>query len=191
MTDIRILSGTSKATKLSSLDGQHTRPTRGRVVENIFNILAHNPYVENFSFRNQTILDVFAGSGRLGLEGLSRGAHYACFIDNAAEARKIIHQNIHKCRFTQESAVLAQNATSLTMNPQNKLFSLVFCDAPYQKNMSELVIHSLINKGWLANNALLCIETEKIYDLPQIPYMIKLDQRDYGLTRVYFLKYTQ
>ena len=169
MSDVRILAGVCKGTKLVTLDGNNTRPTTGRIVENIFNILTYNKYVDSFSFKNQKILDVFAGSGRLGLEALSRGANCAVFIDNHAEAGKIIQSNIQKCHMLERTQFLNSNALQLNLPSIYAPFSLIFCDAPYNKNLSCNVIQALIDKKWLVHNALLCIETEKNFIIEDIP----------------------
>jgi 16S rRNA (guanine966-N2)-methyltransferase len=189
MSDIRILGGRFKGTKLLTLDGDNTRPTMGRIVENIFNILSHNHYVDNFTFRTQKVLDIFAGSGRLGLEALSRGAELAVFIDNHHKAGKIIQDNIQKCHATQYAHYLNCDALTLNISCSYAPFSLVFCDAPYDNTLSSTVINNLIAKKWLADNALLCIETEKNYHLDVIPNITLVDKRDYGITSVHFLKY--
>lgn len=189
MSDIRIFAGMHKGTKLSTLEGDNTRPTTGRIVENIFNILAHNKYIDNFTFRNQKILDIFAGSGRLGLEALSRGAESAVFIDNNPQAIKIIDINIKKCHAFNKAKILNLNVNHLDINDNLTPFSLVFCDAPYDKNLSNNVIHQLINKKYLIDNALLCIETEKSYQIDNINGITLLEKRDYGITSIHFLKY--
>lgn len=189
MSDIRILAGICKGTKLLTLTGNHTRPTTGRITENIFNILTHNIYIDNFSFKKQKVLDIFAGSGRLGLEALSRGAESATFIDNHLEAGKVIQANIKRCHMLERTEFLNSNALNLNILSVYAPFSLIFCDAPYGQDLSSDVIKQLINKKWLAHNALLCIETEKSYVFNDISYITVLDKRDYGMSCFYFLKY--
>ncbi len=189
MSDIRILAGVCKGTKLITLDGDKTRPTTGRIAENIFNILQHNKYVENFSFKKQNILDICAGSGRLGLEALSRGAKSATFIDNNPDAGKIIHSNIKKCHATAYTEFLNANAFNITLSSVYYPFSLVFCDAPYGHHMPHKIINHLIDKKWLTQNALFCIETERDYIFEEIPCIQIMDKRDYGISSIYFLKY--
>lgn len=189
MSDIRILGGRFKGTKLLTLDGDNTRPTMGRVVENIFNILSHNHYVDNFTFRTQKVLDIFAGSGRLGLEALSRGAELAVFIDNYHKAGKIIQENIQKCHATQQAYYLNCDALTLNISCSDAPFSLIFCDAPYGNDVTGRVIKNLIAKNWLAHNALLCIETEKKHHIDAIPNITLVDKRDYGISSVHLLKY--
>lgn len=189
MSDIRILAGICKGTKLSTLEGDNTRPTTGRITENIFNILSHNHYIENFSFKKQKVLDVFAGSGRLGLEALSRGAEYAVFMDKHPACGKIIQNNIKKCSMMHKSQFLNDNAVNFSQPCIHAPFSLIFCDAPYGKNLSVYVIKHLIAQKWIAHNGLLCVETENTYTLEAIPHITLVDTREYGISRIHFLKY--
>jgi 16S rRNA (guanine966-N2)-methyltransferase len=189
MSDIRILAGMCKGTKLSTLEGDNTRPTTGRITENIFNILSHNDYVKNFSFKKQKVLDIFAGSGRLGLEALSRGAEYTVFMDNHPISGKVIQDNIKKCKMTHQSQFLNYNAINFNQSCIHAPFSLIFCDAPYGKNLSTHVIKHLIAQKWIADNGLLCIETENTYTIEAIPHITLVDTREYGISRIHFLKY--
>lgn len=189
MADIQILAGLCKGTKLQTPKGNNTRPTMGRIVENIFNILTHNKYIDNFSFKNQSVLDIFAGSGRLGLEALSRGADSAVFVDNNSDTRKIILDNIQKCRMSEKASFINCNATDFNFPTKNSPFTLVFCDAPYGKNLSNIVIKNLLTKGFLAHNALLCVETENDYTIDVLDGLMIMDKRMYGITNIHFLKY--
>jgi 16S rRNA (guanine966-N2)-methyltransferase len=186
---MHIFGGAFKGTILKSLDGNHTRPTIGRVVESMFNILRHNQYIDDFEFKNQSVLDLFAGSGRLGLEALSHGAKFCCFIDNNYQARKIIQQNVKKCHAENQSVILDYDLSKNNFSFLKQKFSLVFCDAPYYKNLPHIIIENLVKQSCLSDNALLCIETEKTVELLNIQSILLLDTRNYANTRVHFLKY--
>lgn len=193
MTDIRILGGKFRGTKLLTLDGDTTRPTTSRIVENIFNILMHNKFTENFHFQQQKVLDIFAGSGRLGLEALSRGAIRAVFVENHIDARSIIRENIMKCHATGVTKLFTRSALDPgEPPPQAKApFSLIFCDAPYYKELPQQAIPQFIKYGWIEHNALFCIETEKEIETIEIEKLTYLENRLYGNTRIHFLIYHQ
>lgn len=188
-SDIRIIAGTNKSTKLNTLEGDNTRPTTGRIVENIFNIISHNKWVDNFQFRNQKILDIFAGSGRLGLEALSRGAKSAVFVDNNPQATKIIYANIQKCHHQDKTKIVNCDVKLLNIPSELPPFSLIFCDAPYHQDLSNTVLQNLIDKNYLCHDAIICIETQKSYLLTLPPHIHLMDKRDYGITSIHFLKY--
>lgn len=190
MSGIKILSGSCKNNKLLSLDGQNTRPTRARVVENIFNILQHTHLIDNFDLHNQYVLDIYAGSGRLGLEALSRGAKYAAFIDHHPKAIAVIKENIEKCRLQEKTWVLKSDVLKLNKILPKYRFSLVFCDAPYEKNLCQKSIELLIEHNWLTPDALICIESEKNSSIIETQHLSHLDQRHYGISQINFYKYS-
>lgn len=192
MDHVKILSGRLKRTRLNSLKGENTRPTLSRTVESIFNILEHNNFTDHFSFNNQHVLDLFAGSGRLGLEALSKGAKSATFIEKNPEAIQVIQQNIHKCRVQEYTHIYQQDALTLNKSIiKFQPFSLIFCDAPYGKNYTHQTLETVIQHKLNAPNAIFCIETEKDLILDNINHLEHLDQRYYGITKISFYKYIE
>lgn len=127
---MRVISGTSRGTKLKSLDGLSTRPTLDRVKEAIFNIISNN-------VKNAVVLDLFSGSGALSIESLSRGAKLSVLCDNNVSAINIIKENLKKTRFENSSIVNNCDYTICLkdLKSKNYLFDIIFLDPPYSKNM--------------------------------------------------------
>jgi 16S rRNA (guanine966-N2)-methyltransferase len=182
---MRIIGGSRRGLKLAEVgtgdDAAHLRPTSDRVREAIFNLLinAHgNPVT------GARVLDLFAGTGALGLEALSRGASCAVFVDDGAKALALLQANIAKMRAGGETRILRQNATRLPPNPEAP-FTLVFLDPPYGKGMGELALATVQKGGWLAPEAVVVWE-EGTAPLPPDGFT-HLDQRRYGDTVVTLL----
>ncbi len=180
---MRIISGSFKGKKLVSLKGVATRPTADRVRESVFNILA--PHIDNAS-----VLDLFAGTGALGLEALSRGAASAAFIDSSASAVKIIQKNIFACKMENRSRVtrwdIAKNLNCL--QSETPAYDLVFMDPPYNKNYIVPTLKKLIKRDVLKDSATIVIEHSAAEAVPEDLSGLHLkDQRIYGKTLVSFL----
>lgn len=183
---MRIIGGTRRGLKLAEVgDGDaaaHLRPTSDRVREAIFNLLinAHGNPVSG-----ARVLDLFAGTGALGLEALSRGAAEVTFVDDGAKALALMRANIAKMRVEGETRVLRQDARRLPPNPASP-YDLVFLDPPYGKAMGEAALVSAIAGGWLAPGAVVVWEESTP---PQPPAgLVQVDQRKYGDTVVTLLK---
>lgn len=135
---MRIITGRARGTKLVTLEGNNTRPTSERVKEAVFSMI-------QFDIEGRNVLDLFAGSGQMGLEALSRGAAKATFVDNSRAAVSVINQNVTKTHFEKESQVVLGNAEDYLkrINGREK-FDLVFIDPPYaagvQAKMLELLL---------------------------------------------------
>ena len=183
---MRIIGGNRRGLRLAEVGegdmAAHLRPTSDRVRESIFNLLinAHgNPVT------GARVLDLFAGTGALGLEALSRGAAEVTFVDDGAKAATLIRANIAKMKAEAETRLIRQNATRLGPNPQAP-FSLVFLDPPYGKAMGEAALASAFAGGWLAPGAMVVWEENTA---PQVPNgFAQVDQRTYGDTVVTLLK---
>lgn len=135
---MRIITGRARGTKLVTLEGNNTRPTSERVKEAVFSMI-------QFDIEGRNVLDLFAGSGQMGLEALSRGASRAVFVDNSKEAVSVIKQNITKTHFENESTVILGKAEDyLKRCSGREKFDLIFIDPPYaaasQAKMLELLI---------------------------------------------------
>lgn len=178
---MRIISGSKRGKILFSPQDDSIRPTSDKAREAIYNILytkLPEPITE------YTILDIFSGTGALGLEAISRGAKSATFVDiNTTLTQK----NISACGF-KNVEVIQKDARYLTKT--NKKYNLVFMDAPYNKGLSEPVIQNLVANNWLEKNAILVIETarDESLDLTNIALEI-IDERIYGAAKVTFFKY--
>jgi 16S rRNA (guanine966-N2)-methyltransferase len=183
---MRIIGGTRRGLKLAEVGegdaAAHLRPTSDRVREAIFNLLinAHgNPVT------GARVLDLFAGTGALGLEALSRGAGEVTFVEDGKTAAALIRANIAKMRAEGETRVVRQDATRLPPNP-GAGYSLVFLDPPYGKAMGEVALTSALKGGWLAPGAMLVWEEGAA---PVVPAGLEqVDQRRYGDTVVTLLK---
>jgi 16S rRNA (guanine966-N2)-methyltransferase len=166
---MRIVGGKFKGHGLTGPKGQATRPTSDRVREAIFNILAHG--VEDFSIEGARVLDLFAGTGAMGLEALSRGARFCQFVDDAAEARGIIRRNADALGLIGQCKIWRRDATRLGPAAPQPGFDLVFADPPYGKGLGTQALKSLIDEAERA-------------ELPCPPELKELDRRIYGETQV-------
>ena len=184
---MRIVAGKFRGKQLSSPEDDSIRPTADRVRESVFNILASR-FGPNFD--GLRVLDLFAGTGALGLEALSRGASNVVFVDTGAEARGLIRAHIEAFGAGGVVLLLRRDATSLgpagTMGP----VGMVFLDPPYGKGLGERALVSLKAGGWLKPETLLVLEesSEAILSLPE-GFTLD-DRREYGAAAVYFLSPT-
>jgi 16S rRNA (guanine966-N2)-methyltransferase len=181
---MRIVAGKFRGKQLTSPEDESIRPTADRVRESIFNILASRL---GPSFDSLRVLDLFAGTGALGLEALSRGAAHVVFVDTGAEARGLIRDHIEAFGAGGVAKLLRRDATNLgpagTMGPVD----LVFLDPPYGKGLGERALVSLRDGGWLKRETLLVLEesSDAAFQLP--PGFTLDDRRAYGAAAVHFL----
>ena len=157
----------------------HLRPTSDRVRESLFNILSH--YGQPSGAR---VLDLFAGTGALGLEALSRGATHVTYVENGRAGQKLILENLTKARRTQDATLLKSDATSLP--PAKVPCNLVFLDPPYGKALGEQALASARAQGWLSEDALVVWEESAPMYAPQ-GFTLE-DQRKYGSTVITLLR---
>lgn len=183
---MRIIAGTHRGTVLADVGkgdaAAHLRPTTDRVRESLFNVLQGGRFGD--PVRGARVLDLFAGTGALGLEALSRGATHATFVDNGRAAQKLIRENIAKLRRNTDTTLLATDSTAL---PAGQPCDLIFLDPPYGKNLGGKALASALAQGWIAPGALVVWEESR----PQIAPagFTALDQRRYGDSWVTFLRY--
>lgn len=185
---MRIISGKNKGTKLYSLKGESTRPTLDRVKENMFNIISNN-------IQDSIVLDMFAGSGALGLEALSRGASKAYFVEKNKQAFYICLKNIEKTKNKDNSIVLNMSANDAIfkickdLSIKNEKIDIVFVDPPYNydfKNI-EKIFEEIENYSILSEDVLIIFESEKKIEKGFLDFEI-VDQRKYGRPHLTFLK---
>ena len=155
---MRIVGGNFRGRNLVTPEGQTTRPTSDRAREAIFNILNHAEWAPNLS--GARVLDVFAGSGALGFEALSRGAAFCLFVETDDAARGAIRDNIETFGLFGVTRVHRRDATQLGLRPGSagEAFDLVFLDPPYHKGLGERTLDCLIEGNWLAENATIVFE---------------------------------
>ena len=186
---MRVTAGTLGGRNLIAPDDARVRPTSDKVRQAMFNILAHNDFGAGFSFHGARVADMFAGTGALGIEALSRGAAFCLFVDDHAESRGLIRQNVEALGLTGITKIWRRDATDL--GPINTgsggPFDLVFLDPPYRKDLVARCLRSLLDGGWLAPGAILVAETAEDELIPDTPGFRQLDERIYGATRVLFL----
>ena len=177
---MRIIGGKYKGTALASLGkgdlDAHLRPTTDRVRESLFNLLAHGDYP---SIEGTRVLDLFAGTGALGFEALSRGAARALFVDDGAKSRALVRQNIDTLQVIGQTKLYRRDATKMGIN-RGDPYDLVFLDPPYGKGLGERALQSCVLGGWLAAEALVIWE-ENNSIAPPTGFRL-LDQRKYGET---------
>ena len=184
---MRIIGGRFKGTGLASVGkgdtGAHLRPTSDRVRESIFNLLINGGYGDPIT--DARVLDLFAGTGALGFEALSRGADYVLFIDEGAKARALIRQNIDILRAIGATKLFRRNATKL--GPiVGEPYDLVFLDPPYGKDLGAKALTAAKDGGWLAKDALIVWEEGSEQAVPD--GFVMLDARKYGDTWVHILR---
>jgi 16S rRNA (guanine966-N2)-methyltransferase len=180
---VRIIGGKHRGQRLIAPAGRSTRPTSDRVRESIFNILAHRASIEG-----SRVLDLFAGSGALGFEALSRGARFCLFIENDAEARAVIRENAEAFDATGICKIWRRDATQLGNCAPQTRFDLAFIDPPYGKELGAAAIASLVKGQWLTQDATIVLEesTRSVVAIP--PQLQLVDSREYGDTKVIFCR---
>jgi 16S rRNA (guanine966-N2)-methyltransferase len=183
---MRIVSGTYRGRALAAPDDAAIRPTSDRVREAMFNILAHGAAAIDLD--GLAVLDLFAGTGALGIEAISRGAAQCLFVDDAAIARGLIRDNVEAFGLTGVTKIFRRDATGLGDAGKYGPFNLVFLDPPYGQGLGERAIASAISGGWLAPRATLVLEERRdaVFDPPR--GLTLLDQRTWGDTQAFFLR---
>jgi 16S rRNA (guanine966-N2)-methyltransferase len=154
---MRIVGGRLRGRALAAPKSQDIRPTADRLRESLFNILVH---AYDDPIRDARVLDLFAGTGALGLEAVSRGAAFALFVDEGAEARALLRQNVEALGLAAITRIFRRDATKLGAAHPNAPFSLVFLDPPYGKGQAEKALVSAREGGWLTADALIVVEEE-------------------------------
>lgn len=180
---IRIIGGELKGRKLATVRGIKTRPTAERVRESIFNILGD-------SVRGARVLDLYAGTGAMGLEALSRGAESVLFADDHGAALAALEKNIKACSLQSRAHMIKWDLLNNLniIRSHSPAFNLVFLDPPYNKNMIQPTLSNLGVSQCLENGSRLALEHSPLEPIPQnLPGFKISDQRRYGKTLVSFL----
>ena len=186
---MRIIAGTFRGRRLASVgktkNAAHLRPTTDRVRENLFNLLSSgrigNP------LNNRRVLDLFAGTGALALEALSRGASSIWMVDKGINSAALVKKNIALCPTESEVVFKKLDATRLPKCPV-EAFDLIFLDPPYGKGLGDKALHSALERGWIAPDA--CIVWEESAPMTTPAGFTHIDQRKYGDTHVKLLQRT-
>ena len=184
---MRIIAGTHRGTALASVGkgdaGAHLRPTSDRVRESLFSMLAGGRFGDPIT--DARVLDLFAGTGALGLEALSRGADAAVFVDDGRVAQKLIRDNIATLGAATRATLVGRDAIRLGPCP-GEAHTLVFCDPPYGKSLGEKALGAALAGGWIAPGAL--VVWEESADVSPPEGLAPLDERRYGDTRIHILE---
>jgi 16S rRNA (guanine966-N2)-methyltransferase len=182
---MRVVGGRLKGRNLASPSSRDLRPTADRLREAVFNILIHaydNP------IDGARVLDLFAGTGALGIEAVSRGARFALFVDNGAEARALLRNNVEALGLGGVTKVFRRDATNLGPAHPVEPFSLVFLDPPYRMKLAEKACASLRDGGWLTRGALLVVEEARATEFAAPDGFEELERRAYDDTEFVFLR---
>jgi 16S rRNA (guanine966-N2)-methyltransferase len=181
---MRVVGGRFRGRNLAAPKAQAIRPTQDRLRESLFNILMHaygNPIAD------ARVLDLFAGTGALGIEAMSRGAAFTLFVDDGAEARALLRENVQTLGLGGSTKIYRRDATKLGPAELGQ-FSLVFLDPPYGKALAEKALASAREGGWLAPGALVVVEEETSAAFKPPDGFEELERRDYDDTQFTFLR---
>jgi 16S rRNA (guanine966-N2)-methyltransferase len=182
---MRIVAGLYRGRALVAPKGHSTRPTADHARQALFNVLEHASWAR--SLAGARVLDLFAGSGALGLEALSRGAASCLFIDTDRDARAAIAGNLASLGLADRAAVEGVDATRLGPAPAGPSFDLAFLDPPYNRSLVEAALDRLRRNGWLAAEAIIVVERGASEPPLRLTEFESLDARTWGAARVHFL----
>ncbi|MGE5329720.1 MAG: 16S rRNA (guanine(966)-N(2))-methyltransferase RsmD [Deltaproteobacteria bacterium] len=179
---LRVISGKAKGLRLKTIKSLQTRPTADRIKESLFSIIA--PLLHK-----AIVLDLFAGTGALGIEALSRGADFAVFIDNSRESINVIKENINHTGFEQNTEVYLNDYDGAIklLAKRDKKYDIVFLDPPYGKGLEIKAADSIIKNNLLSNKGIIIIETEEVLE-NRLVGVTKVDERSYGRTKLSFFE---
>ena len=183
---MRVVGGRLKGRNLASPATRDIRPTADRLRESVFNILIH---AYDDPITDARVLDLFAGTGALGIEAVSRGATFTLFVDNGAEARALLRNNVEALGLGGVTKVYRRDATDLGPAHPVEPFALVFLDPPYGRGLAEKALASLRDGGWLSKDALLVVEESKAATFAAPDGFAELERRAYDDTEFTFLRY--
>jgi 16S rRNA (guanine966-N2)-methyltransferase len=162
------------------------RPTSDRVREAVFNILAHG--IDGFELAGARVVDLFAGTGALGIEAISRGAAYCLFVEESPDARALIRENVEAFGLSGETRIFRRDATDLGPAGNIAPFNLAFLDPPYGKALGEAALASLIAGNWLAPQAVVVVEERAGMAVSMPAPLVVIDQRTWGDTQAVFAR---
>jgi 16S rRNA (guanine966-N2)-methyltransferase len=182
---MRVVGGRLKGRSLASPSSREIRPTADRLRESLFNILVH---AYDDPIEGARVIDLFAGTGALGIEAISRGAGFALFVDSGAEARALLRNNVEALGLGGVTKVYRRDATNLGPAHPVEPFALAFLDPPYAKGLAEKALASLRDGGWLTPRALLVVEEAKAASFVPPEGFAQLERRTYDDTEFVLLR---
>ncbi len=185
---MRVVAGRLKGRAILAPEGRATRPTSDRVREAVFNVLAHRD-LEGFELDGARVLDLFAGSGAMGIEAISRGAAFCLFVEEAIEPRAAIRANVEAMGLTGVTKIWKRDAARLDAMPPNANgpFDLVILDPPYRQGLVERALAGARDGGWIADGAVIVAEQAADEATLSVDGFSVADARAYGETRATFL----
>ena len=199
---MRVISGSARGMALHSVKGAETRPTSDFVKENLFNIIRDD-------VRGSVFLDLFAGTGAIGIEALSRGAAQAVFVDISQKSIDVIRRNLEKSRLKERAVVMKDDALRAVkklaerklsernfaekklaekkLAEQKRRFDIIYADPPYFEGLTARTLDCIAKHGILADNGYVVVEMSKAHDLPKVRGLQILKTKEYSSTRLVFL----
>ena len=180
---MRVISGTAKGTKLNSIDDLSTRPTLDRIKEPLFSIIQNH-------LQDAQVLDLFAGTGALGIEALSRGSKDCTFCDKSFQSIQMLKENIKKTRMEEKSKIINKDYKTC-LEQADKQFDIIFIDPPYKLDIGVDSVKKIINLKLLAKDGIIILETDEeereLKELEKIDLEV-YDVRKYGRVKLLFLR---
>ncbi|MBQ9166654.1 MAG: 16S rRNA (guanine(966)-N(2))-methyltransferase RsmD [Oscillospiraceae bacterium] len=158
---MRVITGSARGKKLGELPGMETRPTTDRVKEGLFNMI-------QFDIEGQRVLDLFAGTGQLGIECLSRGAAHCTFVDQRRDAVALIRKNLRDTNLEKKAKVLQADSLK-TLKSQRESFHLIFLDPPYDTNLLDQALKTIAEIDILSDDGIIICESRAEKELPELP----------------------
>lgn len=183
---MRVVGGTHRGRALATPQHEGLRPTSDRVRESVFNILAHG--VPDFAIEGVRVIDLFAGTGALGIEAISRGAGYCLFVEEAPDARALIRTNVEALGLTGVTRIFRRDATDLGPAGNMEPYALAFLDPPYGKGLAEKALVALRDGRWLTPDAVVVLEERADATVALPDGFAEIDRRTWGDTQVIFAR---
>ena len=169
---MRVITGSARGRRLKELEGLETRPTTGKVKEALFSVI-------QFDIEGRRVLDLFAGTGQLGIEALSRGAECAVFVERRRDARQVIRENLEACGMTDKARVV--NGDAMSYLKSGEKFDLIFLDPPYASGLLEQALEEIVRFDICRKHGIIVAESAADKTLPPLagPYALYREYR-YG-----------
>jgi 16S rRNA (guanine966-N2)-methyltransferase len=183
---MRVVGGTHRGRALAAPQHEGLRPTSDRVRESVFNILAHG--IPDFAIEGVRVIDLFAGTGALGIEAVSRGAAYCLFVEEAPEARALIRTNVETLGLTGVTRIFRRDATDLGPAGNMEPYALAFLDPPYGQGLAEKGLVALRDGRWLTSDAVVVIEERADATVVLPEGFAEIDRRTWGDTQAIFAR---
>lgn len=184
---MRIVGGRLRGRAIEAPSHDGLRPTADRVRESVFNILLHG--IDGLDLEGARVIDLFAGTGALGLEALSRGAAFCLFVDDAVEARALLRTNVEAMGLTGQTKIFRRDATTLGPSAPHQPFDLAFLDPPYGKGLAEKALVAAKDGGWLKTGAVAVVEERATGTVALPTGFTEIDRRNYGDTQIVFARF--